>query len=352
MRLDRETQLLVDDSIKSLGALNGAPPVEWGDEFQGHTLSSGYSRIEEIPSIQSWAAQRVEYAVDGLIPKCALSMITGKPSVGKSMVGTALTACCAKRMPFLGRKTERLKVLILDRENPVGVVAERFELFGMPTSDVYAWGSWLPDEPPMPDAPIVMDFARRNPSIVMIDTLIRFHGGEESSASDTAAFMARCRRLASTGAAVVLLHHVGKGPTSSDYRGSSDIAGAIDTAYALEANEGSRGLDSLKLRCFKFRVGEAPDPINFKLQDGEFVVTSDPSADRYREAMGRVCAAVAANPGASKFKIVSALREAGIGRNEAEKLIRNAVHSGEVIQHEGERGASTFSIPGALELTI
>jgi hypothetical protein len=336
---------MVEDSIGMIGP----NPFDADDPAPA---AGGIRRIEDLPSIASWAAQRVEYANEGLIVRNGLNLVTGKAGAGKSMFATALMAACAKGESFLGRKTERLKVLLLDRENPAGVVAERFELFGMPNNGVYAWGSWLPDEPPMPDSNLVLDFGRRNAALVVIDTLIRFHGGEESSASDTAAFMARCRKLAATGAAVVLLHHTGKSPTSSDYRGSSDIAGAVDTAYALEATEGAKGLDSLKLRCFKFRVGEAPEPLHLKLDDGRFAITSDPSADAHKTKFAAAIEIVRNEPGISTARLIEGIRRTGAGRNEAERIIRAAVEAGDIRKVSDDRGGFRFTIAGALELSL
>jgi len=71
------------------------------------------------------------------------------------------------------------------------------------------------------------------PVLVVIDTLHRcFHGGDENSSRDMGVFieaMDYVRRQ--TGAAVVIVHHLGKTGTSE--RGSSALRGAMDTMIAM-----------------------------------------------------------------------------------------------------------------------
>lgn len=268
------------------------------------------------------------------------------------MLAVAMAAAVAKGIPFLGRETKQLSVLFLDRENPAGAVAERFELFDVPKERVYAWGSWLDEEPPDPDSPIVLEYCKQNPTLVIIDTLIRFHGGEESSAKDTAVFFRKCRRLAATGAAVVLLHHIGKAATAADYRGSSDIPAAVEASYALEPNEGGQGLDSLRLRPFKYRIGEMPEPIHMRFADGRFEVTSDPSADSRRARFAAVIEAVRTSPGITNTRLVDAVRRAGAGRNEAQRVIEAALSGGDILRSEDRRGAFCYRLAGELELAV
>lgn len=57
---------------------NGMDVVEFGEE-QPESTTTSIRRIEDLPSIHTWAAQRVEYAVEGLIPLNGIAIITGKP---------------------------------------------------------------------------------------------------------------------------------------------------------------------------------------------------------------------------------------------------------------------------------
>lgn len=87
---------------------------------------------------------------------------------------------------------------------------------------------------------------------MIFDSLIRFHEGEENSATEMAEVMQELRALAHAGATLVLLHQRAKSETSR-YRGSSDIAGGVDTAISISRD---RKAGLLTLECFKSRYVE------------------------------------------------------------------------------------------------
>src|SRR5205823_4928429 len=147
-------------------------------------------------------------------------------------------------------------VLFLDRENPVSVIIDRLNRLGL---DDYPrlrfWGGWLPNEAPLPDSPAVIEWVKScNPRpLLVVDSLIAFHGGDENDAGETRRFMHRCRRIADLGATVVIIHHDGKSERAKDFRGSSDFKAAIDLGFHV-ANFGDGCLDRLVLRPFKARI--------------------------------------------------------------------------------------------------
>jgi RecA-family ATPase len=69
------------------------------------------------------------------------------------------------------------------------------------------------EEPSGPDHSLVLDFARETKGVIIFDSLIDFHTGDEQSASDTRIYMKKFRHLAALGlgATVVVLQHAGKG---------------------------------------------------------------------------------------------------------------------------------------------
>jgi AAA domain len=163
-------------------------------------------------------------------------------------------------------------VLYIDGENPVGVVKDRLLNLGIPpTPDLSIWGGWVSEPTPGPDDLRIVMFAKETQGLIIWDPLVAFQTGDENSASETRKFMGGFRKLANLGSTIVLLHHPGKGPTAQNYRGSSDIKAAVDTAYKLAKvrPQGLTGqakhdrLDGLKLTNFKSRVAEGK---NFALR--------------------------------------------------------------------------------------
>src|SRR5206468_696253 len=106
--------------------------------------------------------------------------------------------------------------------------------------------------------------------LIVVDSLIAFHGGDENSSTETRAFMHQCRRLADQGATALVIHHNGKADTAKQYRGSSDFKAAIDAGFHV-TNDGPDGrLGTLRLLCFKSRFGFAGELI-YEYRDGLFV---------------------------------------------------------------------------------
>jgi hypothetical protein len=95
--------------------------------------------------------------------------------------------------------------------------------------------------------------------LLIWDSLVEFHTGDEQSSTATRKFMRNFRELANLGATVVILHHTGKSESSQDYRGSSDIKAAVDMAYKLDAQpKGAKSLEYLTLNPFKCRMASVP----------------------------------------------------------------------------------------------
>lgn len=192
--------------------------------------------VAELASIRTYASQPIEFAVDQLIALGTVTAITGESGGGKSTFISAICGSIDRGAPFAGLATKRLPILVLDRENPASVVLERFERLGIQDGENYkVWGGWAPEEAPAPFSPMVVDWVSTcNPKpLIVIDSFISFHPGDENDAAETRQFMQGFRKLADMGATVIFTHHTGKSETSKDYRGSSDIKASVDVGYNL-----------------------------------------------------------------------------------------------------------------------
>ena len=110
---------------------------------------------------------------------------------------------------------------------------------------------------------MIMEYSHQHHPLLIWDSLVQFHNGNEQSATQTRAFMTHFRALANLGATVLVLHHTGKTPASQDYRGLSDIKAAVDMAYCLESEMTlAGGIYRLTLRNFKarFALGRVDTP--------------------------------------------------------------------------------------------
>jgi RecA-family ATPase len=261
------TREIVGQSDVEALAEQWAVPVESTDSAGPPRIRS----IAEITSFRTYAAQNIDWIVDGIIAAGTVTLMSGESGSGKSTVTSAICSAVERGAPFAGLVTQRRPVLILDRENPLPIVVDRFNRLGIDDSPNFRyWGGWLPEEAPSPNSPIISEWVRdcESKPLIVVDSLVGFNAGDENSASETRAYMQGFRRLADKGATVIVLHHSGKADTARDYRGSSDIKASIDIGYHL-ANLGDPSkLDTLRLRPFKSRF--SVQEIILRYEGGQF----------------------------------------------------------------------------------
>src|SRR5438128_8273927 len=104
---------------------------------------------DEIPDVMTMAAPRIEWVVEGIIPRASVTLLAGEPGSYKSWLALALLRGAVAGEKFLERQCAALSVLYLDRENPLTVVRERLAMLGVESlGSARIWGGWLPDSPP------------------------------------------------------------------------------------------------------------------------------------------------------------------------------------------------------------
>jgi hypothetical protein len=259
---------------------------------------------DEIPDVLSLTAPKADWLVEDLLPAGSVTLLAGEPGSYKTWLALALLRGVDGGGLFLGRRCTETTVLYLDRENPLRVVQERLGVLGISAPQrSRIWGGWLPDAPPAIGDARLLEIAQQRHPLIVFDSLIRFHDSDENSASEMAPVMGCLRALAHAGATVVVLHHKPKSEGSL-YRGSSDIAGGVDTAIAVSRDR-TAGL--LRFECFKNRFGE-----EFTLTlrpdlgaSGDFIVTGSPDANTDEADAARLAEVIRNNPGLPKEKLIS-----------------------------------------------
>ena len=278
--------------------------------------------IAQLPSI--WRLeQNIEWLIDRLIPLGSVNLITSESGTGKTWVAYAIAGAVARGEDFAGRAVKQRPVLYLDGENPLGLVKQRLFDLGIPeTNGLRVWGGWVGDAPHGPDSALLREFVRQHHPLLIWDSLIDFHDGDEQSASETRAFMKHFRVLANLGATVLILHHTGKTPASQDYRGSSDIKAAVDMAYVLESELTlAGGIHRLTLRNFKGRFAPGQDlGLKFAERRG-FVACEIPAVAV--DPMQVIIEIITAHPANNQAQIVKMAQAARISKHQTEKCLRD-----------------------------
>lgn len=286
---------------------------------QAPTLTQNLIRCwDEIADVFTLAAPATQWIVEGILPRASVTLLAGEPGSYKTWLALALLRGVASGGNFLGRKCARTCVLYLDRENPLAVMRERLAVLGIESLESSRiWGGWLGDAPPAIGDARLVEFARVRRPLIIFDSLIRFHAAaDENSATEMASVMGDLRALANAGATVVALHHKPKSE-GSHYRGSSDIAGGVDTAWAISRD---RDAGLLRLECFKSRYAEEfsltlrPDLSGA----GDFVATDSPEAASEHGDIEKLAEAIRRSPGLPKERVIEL---SGVRRGRARVML-------------------------------
>ncbi len=216
------------------------------------------------------------YLANHLIPMGGVTAITGAPSSYKSFLMLELSRAVARGTPFLGHfETIQGKVLIVDKENKDRLVQERFQALGElgGTNCIEAqFTNTLYLDNPEHLAALAAYIEEKQFTLVILDSLVRFHQKDENSAKDIAVLMGAIKQLTSNNRAVVFIHHhrktqFGQGSTEhgQNIRGSGDILAAVDAHLAIDREDRTLKVRQSKLRTdyeirpFKVRVEEPQD---------------------------------------------------------------------------------------------
>jgi energy-coupling factor transporter ATP-binding protein EcfA2 len=291
--------------------------------------------IEEIPLISEMETRPISYLLPPVLPEAAVVGITGDSGSGKSTLVLA----------WAGEVSAQRQVLILDRENPLPIVAERLHRLGVCDGPaLHIWGGWLPEEAPVPGSTIVFEWASRcEPRpLIVVDSLVAFLRADENSATEVRMFLHQCRKLADLGCTVVLIHHTGKAATSKDYRGSSDIKAALDAAFAVTNTSSDGLLGEIRLRCFKSRYGFSGDVL-LRYMNGRFV-QEDGSTVLQPGVEERLVSLLRTHPGIQTAAFEQLASKAGLGRDPARQFLYNGVLAGSVRREPGKNNSKRYSL--------
>lgn len=220
--------------------LAGTPPAPATSGLWGHELDA-------------YEARPVEWVVPDLIPE-GLTILAGKPKIGKSWMSLGIAAEVARGGEYLDRPLQQGKALYLALEDTLGRLKRRLAkvLAGAPfPKDLRVETLW----PKSPDGTKqIQAFMEKHPDtrLVIIDTLakIRHEAGDRQKGTyqdDYTALQGLKQVADHYGIAIVVIHHLRKSAADDaldEVSGTTGLSGAADTILVLkqELMEG-RGRD-------------------------------------------------------------------------------------------------------------
>lgn len=214
----------------------------------------------------------IKWLVENLIPQGNIIMLAAPPGNLKTYVALVLGVAVANGVPFLNRPTTKTRVLYVDQENPKVVIKDRMRRIGK-SSNLQFW-AWKEKAPSLIEGSDLYKELIEEPTLLIFDSLVRFHDSDENKSWEmkkvSAALREICRNEHVT---VLVLHHAGKPSSrgeSSNYRGSSEIAGGVDVVFKLTADKQNQ---KLVLECIKNRlIQEETIKISYRSDSTSFVL--------------------------------------------------------------------------------
>jgi RecA-family ATPase len=247
-----------------------------------------FTKQEEEPKPPRYIVRNAAYAlqpqappdwiVNNLISTSSVSIVFGESGSKKTYAMLSLGVCVALGKKWLNFDTKQSRVLFVDEEMGEYWVCQRLgrairgELGreNIPFDFISLGGFKLDNR--KSEEILEAEIKRLGSQLVIIDSLSEVMDGDENSKQETLPVFNATRRIsASTGAAMVLVHHPNK---MGMYRGSSAIKQAVDLMIKVECKDGS---DWIKFTSEKVRHIE---PATF---NGEFTWTDDQYYLQYAE---------------------------------------------------------------------
>jgi len=210
-----------------------------------------------------------KWLANELIPAGALTVVSASPGSYKTWLLLRTAIAVAEGSPLFGHfEVQQGRVLIIDEETGESQLKDRLIKLGakeeLPISFL-SRKSFMASEENISE--LLLDARAYEVKLIIIDTLINIHTGEENSPGDMTGLFKQLRRLADAGIAVVVAHHNRKagsrvGNSGEEMRGSSGILAAVDCHIGVVRKSKSR---RVTLEQTKNRFAEELDTIKLEL---------------------------------------------------------------------------------------
>ena len=228
----------------------------------------------EFSRADSLELTEIKWVVDDYIEADSLAQVFGDPGGGKSFVAIDLACCVATGKPWHGHDVKQGSVFYIAGEGHNGL-ARRLKAWqignGTTLANVPLYKShraaqlYDATEAAVVAEAIKQLSAEANciPSMIVIDTLARNHGGDENSTQDMNAFIQHLDVYLRQPwkCCVMVVHHSGVADKDRS-RGSTALKGALDAEYKCQLDSGTK---TIAFESKKMKDAEMPSPKNFQI---------------------------------------------------------------------------------------
>lgn len=316
-------------TVKSIYVTHQRKKPKNEDQVKTVTSEELFSMLESWNYVRSLDI-KVEWLVDRLIPKGAITILFGKGGIGKTWLSLDIARCVGNGDPFHGYITTVTPVIFIDFENPLAVLNTRTQKLG-DCSNVSFWraNNEKLKAPKLDNQSWELYRSLPKGALLIFDTLRASQGKDENASDDMSLVMGRLKELRDMGFTIILLHHT---PRNSDKvpKGSTAIVDLADHILGLTLVRKTRGGEEIIIEdednddeaIYRFGVRDKTrfEPYHIYLTlnpDRGFELAPDPQEDILKDMHG----ILSKSGKQTKTAFAELCKGLGIGINRLRKLI-------------------------------
>ncbi len=234
--------------------------------------------FHNIKAIKATPYVEIPWLVQNFILKAGIHMLVGSPASTKSLLTLLIALEGVTKQIVLGKfkVNEKLRVLILDKENSLIRFVVRFKLLengheiGFDIENDYFvysdFDGFILDGEKGNKELLFERIKQDNINLVVFDSLVRFFKADENNSKESDKIKQIFNEIIQLGCSVWFLHHLNK---SGNYRGSSDIQAFCDIVYVIERDKNIFTLTNNVEKGGKVRDKENINSLSYEIESEE-----------------------------------------------------------------------------------